>query len=60
MATDPIVTASLISLLVITGSKLLMTLFKRVKNSECMGVKLNFTSGSGSEGSDKTETIELP
>jgi len=57
MPSDPLVTASLISLLVITGSKLLMTIFKRVKRSECMGVKVSFTSESASHAD---ETTELP
>lgn len=51
--TDPLITATLITLLVLSATKLTLKLFSRIKRSNCMGVKLEFTD-------DHDDGVQLP
>lgn len=49
--TEPLLTATLITLCVLSATKLILKIFKRIKSSECMGVNLQF-SDNDSDGID--------
>lgn len=56
--TDPVITATLITLLVVSASKLLMKIFTRIKSSNCMGAEVQFTDTKDKKDSD--ESVQLP
>lgn len=50
--TEPLLTATLITLCVLSTTKLILKLFKRIKTSKCMGVNLEFSDNKDSDGVD--------
>lgn len=51
--TEPLLTATLITLCVLSATKLILKVFSRIKKSDCMGVKMEFTD-------DHSDGVQLP